>query len=341
MVGWFLILNNIETIPQDEIQKIQLEKLNLQLRTLNDNCPLYKELFDSNSLEPKVSKLEDLAKFPVLTEDMLVENTVKDKKNIFAGRRNINEDKIMKVFSNEKFPYQEGTPYYFGYSTNDYEKEVNILIRMLFGVGVYQGSYVHAIVSGLDPLTYSIYDTILRMGCRWLGGFTIDIDLPRIFDSMRLEPSVLISPWSMLSQFNKYAKKNGFDEETYFLNYQKVLVYDIIWELKRAEKLQGKGWGNAEFYSFRKINIPGFYACECEKHDGLHYPQEEFFIEIVDPENHNELVADGERGQMLITNLTREATPCIRYTPAKPLFASKHLEKCECGRNIARLKFLK
>jgi len=304
------------------------------------NCPLYKKLFNSSSVIPSISKIEDLAKFPILNDEIIIENTVKDTKNIFAGRRNIDEHKIWKVFSNEKFPYT-GVPYYFGYSANDFAIEVDFLQRMLWGVGVRQNDFCHAIVSGLDPLTYSIYDAVLKMGCRWLGGFSIEIDLPRIFDSMRLKPNVLISPWSMLSSFNKYAKKGGFDEQTYFLSYQKVLVYDIIWQQKRADKLRGKGWVNAEFFNLRKINIPGFYACECEMHNGLHYPQESFIVEIVDPENPHELVAEGERGQLIITSISREATPCIRYTPSKPLFAAKHLEKCECGRTIARLEFQK
>ncbi len=335
-----MILNNIETLPQEKLQELQLNRLKTQLNTVYNNCPLYKRSFDQNKADLNIKKIEDLTKFPLLTDEIIIENTVKNK-DIFGGRQNIDEDKIWKLFSNDKFPYVEGSPFFYGYSENDFQAEINILKRMLVGCGIRQEDFVHAIILGMDPITYSIYQAILKLGCRYLGGLAVEIDIPRIVDSMRLKPNCLITPFAMLMAASKHAKKAGFDEATHFLNYQKVLVHDIIWETKRAEKLQRKGWKNAEFFNFRKINIPGFYACECEKHDGLHYPQDSFIAEIVDPENTNELVAEGERGQLLVTTITREASPCIRYTPPRPLYASKNVEKCDCGRTIARIKFLK
>ena len=304
------------------------------------NCPLYKNLFDSNSISPNVNKIEDLAKFPILTDAMIIENTVKNN-DTFGGRQNVDEDKIMKVFSNDQFPYIEGSPFFYGYTENDFQNEINILERILWGTGVRQEDFVHAIILGMDPITYSVYKAILKLGCRYVGGLAVEIDVPRIVDSMRLSPNSMVVPFGMLMACSKHAKKSGVDEDTYFLSYEKVLVYDTIWEEKRAEKLQSRGWKNAEFFNLRKINMPGFYACECENHDGLHYPQDSFIAEIVDPENPNELVAEGERGQLVVTNINREASPCIRYATTKPLYAAKYLEKCNCGRTIARIKFLK
>ena len=92
-----------------------------------------------------------------------------------------------------------------------------------------------------------------------------------------------------------------------------------------------------DIYGLTEICGPGV-ACDCEYHKGLHIWEDHFLPEIIDPATHKDLPA-GSDGELVITNLTKEGMPLIRYR-TKDL-TSLEIDKCECGRTMARIQRFK
>jgi phenylacetate-CoA ligase len=88
-----------------------------------------------------------------------------------------------------------------------------------------------------------------------------------------------------------------------------------------------------DIYGLSEVIGPGV-SVECQQHDGLHIQEDHFLPEIIDPKT-GERVEEGETGELVLTTLTREATPVLRFRTGDITFLKT--EECSCGRTLARM----
>jgi phenylacetate-CoA ligase len=98
----------------------------------------------------------------------------------------------------------------------------------------------------------------------------------------------------------------------------------------QIEEIRRKGF---DVYGLSEIIGPGV-ACECSAHDGLHIQEDHFYTEIIDPAS-GEVLPDGAEGEVVITTLTKEGMPMIRYRTRD--LSSLRRDRCPCGRTQARM----
>lgn len=161
------------------------------------------------------------------------------------------------------------------------------------------------------------------------------IDMPRaIYLGEQLKPRIFFSLVSYFDQVTQGIKgqkkvpKDVFQPEIIVLRELK----DDMQLTSEKEKEYKNEWGS-EFYRMLDVQDAAFLAMECPEHSGLHAWEDMFIIEAL---SNGELVAEGKKGKLAITNLWSEATPAIRWQTDYEVTLDK--KQCKCGGNHLRIK---
>jgi phenylacetate-CoA ligase len=295
-------LDPIEIASRDEIETLQLERLQWSLRHAYDNVDLYRRRFDEAGVHPDDCRgLEDLPKFPLTTKAELRESYP-------FGMFAVPLDRVVRIHASSG---TTGQPTVVGYTSKDVDTWADVVARSIRAAGGRPGDRVHVAYGyGLFTGGLGAHYGAERLGCTVIpvsGGMT-ERQVRLIVD---FEPDVImVTPSYMLAIVDEL-ERQGVDPRSTSL---KVGIFGAEpWtEEMRAEMERRLDMHAVDIYGLSEVIGPGV-ANECvETKDGLHVWEDHFYPEVVDPAT-GAVLPDGERGELVFTSLTKEALPIVRY----------------------------
>ena len=295
-------LDPIEIASRDEISSLQFERLKWSLNHAYNNVPMYKKRFDEAGVHPDDLKdLKDLSKFPFTYKNDLRDNY---PFGLFAVPR----EEIIRVHASSG---TTGKPTVVGYTKQDIDNWADLVARSLRAAGLRKGDMVHnAYGYGLFTGGLGAHYGIERLGATVvpMGGGQTEKQVGLITD---FKPDgIMVTPSYMLNILEQYHKQGMDPRET-------SLAVGIFgaepWtDAMRKEVEDAFDMHAVDIYGLSEIMGPGV-ANECvETKDGPVIWEDHFYPEIINPET-GEPVADGEKGELVFTTLTKEGLPMIRY----------------------------
>ncbi len=314
----------IETMPRAALEALQLSRLKQTLAQTYENVPHYKRKFDEAGVKPKdLRSLADLAHFPFTLKTDL-------RDNYPFGMFAVPRETLVRVHASSG---TTGKPTVVGYTANDISTWADLMARSLASIGARPGDIIHnAYGYGLFTGGLGAHYGAERLGCTVVpmsGGSTErQVQLMQDFGAHGLcaTPSYALN-------IAEVGESMGVDMRKLPLRYG-VFGAEPWSEAMRRDLEARLGIKAVDIYGLSEIMGPGV-ACECHVvQNGLHGWEDHFLFEVVDPDTMKPLPR-GQAGELVITTLTKQALPMIRYRTRDITVLSD--EPCECGRNFHRI----
>ena len=319
---------DIETVDRPGLARLQSTRLAALARYVHDRVPFYRRRFEDAGVDPAgIHGVEDLPRLPFTHKSDL-------RDNYPFGLLAVPMEEVLRVHASSG---TTGKPTVVAYTRRDVEVFSEVCARSLACAGAEPGMLLHnAYGYGLFTGGLGLHYGGERLGMAVVpvsGGMTErQITLIRDF-----RPQVIAcTPSYALTLGQAFAERGVSPQET-------SLKYAVVgaepWtEFMRAETDAALGVTTTNIYGLSEIIGPGV-SNECvETRLGSHVMEDHFLPEVVDPES-GEHVPDGEEGVLVLTTLTKEAMPLIRYWTGD-LTSLTH-EVCGCGRTFARMSLIK
>ena len=295
-------LEPMERASVNELRALQLDRLQWSLRHAYDNVPHYRKAFDAAGVQPDDCRsLADLRLFPFTTKQDLRDNY---PFSMFAVPR----EQVSRVHASSG---TTGRPTVVGYTAQDITTWSTVMARSIRAAGGRAGDRVHVAYGyGLFTGGLGAHYGAEALGCTVIpvsGGMTErQVMLIRDF-----EPEVvMVTPSYMLAVVDEM-ERQGVDPRTTSL--QVGIFGAEPWTDDMRRELEDRLDMHAvDIYGLSEVMGPGV-AQECvETKDGLHVWEDHFYPEVVDPLT-DEVLPDGELGELVFTSLTKQAMPVVRY----------------------------
>jgi len=322
-----MIWNTAETRSRKEIEELQLRRLRWQVEYAYDHVPFYRSKFDEIGLKPShILKLSDLAKIPFTIKNDLRDNY---PTRLFAVPNN----KIVRYHASSG---TTGKPIVVGYTRNDMENWTECCARMASAAGVTaedtaQVAFGYGLFTGGFGLHY---------GLERVGASVIPISSGnserQIMFMQDLHTTVLIATPSYVLHLTEVMEEMGISKDDLFLRTGMFGGEGHTPEMR--DQIESRlNINDTQNYGLTELCGPGL-SFECLEHSGMHINEDFFIAEIIDP-NTGEILPEGSTGEIVITTLTKEGIPMLRYR-------TKDITKidyapCACGRSFARMDLIK
>ncbi len=295
-------LESIEKASAAELKKLQLERLQWSLRHAYDNVPHYRRKFDDAGVKPQDCRsLQDLARFPFTTKADLRETY---PFGLFA----VPMDKIVRIHASSG---TTGKPTVVGYTAKDIDMWSHVVARSIRAAGARPGDKVHVAYGyGLFTGGLGAHYGAERLGLAVipLGGGMTERQVQLMAD---FKPEIIMVTPSYMLAIADEMERQGVDPRRTSLRIgifgAEPWTNDLRASIEKRLSIQA-----LDLYGLSEVIGPGV-AQECEEtRDGLTIWEDHFYPEIVDPAS-GEALADGEKGELVFTSLTKEALPVVRY----------------------------
>jgi phenylacetate-CoA ligase len=296
------VLSQVERASRDEIMALQRERLAWTLRHAYDNVPHYRATFDAAGVHPSdFRELPDLAQFPFTVKQDL-------RDHYPFGMFAVPRERLVRIHGSSG---TTGRPIVVGYTQADIDMWATVMARSIRAAGGRPGMMLHnAYGYGLFTGGLGAHYGAERLGCTVVpasGGMT-ERQVQLIVD---FKPEIImVTPSYMLAILDAF-RSAGIDPRESSLQVG-IFGAEPWTNAMRAEIEDAFRLDATDIYGLTEIIGPGV-AQECvETKDGLHIWEDHFFPEVIDPAT-EQVVADGERGELVFTSLTKEAFPVVRY----------------------------
>ncbi|MGE5547491.1 MAG: phenylacetate--CoA ligase family protein [Solirubrobacterales bacterium] len=313
----------IERMDRAALARLQFERLKTALAHAYANVPHYRQRFDEAGVKPEdLKSLDDLRRFPFTVKTDLRDNY---PFGLFAVPR----EKVVRLHASSG---TTGKPTVVGYTAKDIDTWAGIMARALACAGVRPGDVVHnALGYGLFTGGLGFHYGAERLGCTVtpMSGGQTERQTVLMMD---FGASVLVSTPSYALNVAEVAEKTGVNLAGSQLRLG-VFGAEPWSETMRDELDRRLGIQSVDSYGLSEIIGPGV-AMECHLRVGLHGWEDHFLFEVVDPETLEPLPM-GSEGELVITTLTKEALPMVRYRTRDITRLTD--EPCACGRTHLRI----
>jgi len=312
-----------EQMLRPEIKRLQSERLRAIVRHVYANVPFYRKAFDERSVRPdQIRSIDDLPRLPFTAKA--------DFKSTYPyGLLAVPLEQVVRVHASSG---TTGKPIVSAYTRNDIATWAEILARALATAGmtsndVYQNCQGYGLFTGGLGWHY---------GAELLGATVVPTatgNTRRQITMMQdLGTTVLGSTPSYALIIAETAREMGVDIRENKLRL--ALCGAEPWSEQMRKDIEERlGVTAFDNYGLTEVIGPGVSA-ECEYHCGLHVPEDHFIVEIVNPQT-GETLPYGETGELVVTTLTKEALPVIRFRTRD--ITSLNPEPCRCGRTQVRM----
>ncbi len=320
----FMFDRDAETMSRAEITELQTDRLRWSLNHAYENVRHFRTAFDKAGVKPSdLKKPSDIRHFPFTVKTDLRDNY---PFKMFS----MPLDQMTRIHASSG---TTGKPTVVGYSKADLDLWARLMARSMAAAGLRPGDLVHnAYGYGLFTGGLGAHYGAEKLGCVVVpvsgGGTERQVSLLNDF-----KPGILCSTPSYALNIAEVAERMGVDIAK--LPVRRGLFGAEPWSNElRLELDQRLGIKSCDIYGLSEIMGPGV-ACECDAaRDGLHGWEDHFLFEIIDPETLEPLPM-GETGELVITTLTKEAMPMIRYRTRDITRLTD--EPCVCGRTHVRI----
>jgi phenylacetate-CoA ligase len=295
-------LEAVEKCSTQELKRLQLERLRWSLAHAYDNVPRYREKFDAAGVKPgDCRSLEDLARFPFTAKADLRETYP-------FGMFAVPMDRIVRIHASSG---TTGKPTVVGYTAKDIDTWAHLMARSMRAAGARPGDKVHVAYGyGLFTGGLGAHYGAERLGLAVipLGGGMTERQVQLIQD---FKPEIIMVTPSYMLAIADEMERHGVDPKKTSLRIGIFGAEPWTNELRKQIE-QRLSLDAIDLYGLSEVIGPGV-AQECaETKDGLTVWEDHFYPEIIDPES-GELQPEGEKGELVLTSLTKEALPVIRY----------------------------
>lgn len=325
-----MIWSKEETLPREEIQKMQLERLQETVRRVYDKVPAYKKKMDDSGISPSdIKTLSDLSRLPFVTKQDMRDNY---PFGLFA----VPKKELVRIHASSG---TTGKPTVVGYTQGDLETWTECVSRIACMGGATpedtaQICFGYGMFTGALGLHYGLEN----IGAAIVPSSTGNSE-KQIMYMKDFETSLLVATPSYALRLAEVAKEMGLDPKC-DLGVRIALVgSELLTDAMREE--MHRFWGDdvliTSNYGMSELMGPGVSG-ECAEHCGMHINEDFFIPEIIDPKT-GEVLPDGSEGELVITCIKKEALPLIRYRTKD--ITRLHYEKCKCGRTFCRMENLK
>lgn len=292
----------IERTSVDELRALQLQRLKWSLRHAYDNVPHYEKAFEAAGVHPNdLRSLDDLSRFP-----FLVKQDFRDQYPF--GLLAVPRQQAVRLHASSG---TTGKPTVVAYTRNDIDTWAELMARSIFAGGGRPGDLVHiAYGYGLFTGGLGAHYGAERLGCTVvpMSGGQTEKQVQLILD---LEPRIImVTPSYMLAIAEEFARQ-GIDPASCSLRIG-IFGAEPWTNAMRAEIESRMGIDAVDIYGLSEVMGPGV-AMECvSTKDGPVLWEDHFYPEIIDPDT-GRVLPEGREGELVLTSLTKEALPVIRY----------------------------
>ena len=295
-------LDAIETASRDEISALQLERLRWSIAHAYQNVAHYRQAFDSLGVHPSELKdLTDLVRFPFLLKDEL-------RAYYPFGMFAVPRAQVVRIHASSG---TTGQPTVVGYTSKDIDTWTGLVARSIYAAGGRPGHIVHiAYGYGLFTGGLGCHYGAERLGCSVvpLSGGQTEKQVQLIID---FKPDIIMVTPSYMFTIAEELERRGVGAQNCPLRIG-IFGAEPWSEAMRQEIEQRLGLAAVDIYGLSEVMGPGV-ASECvETQDGLTLWEDHFYPEIIDPET-GAVLPEGTEGELVLTSLTKEAFPVIRY----------------------------
>ena len=312
-----------EKIPREELEKLQLERLQQKAKYVYDNVPFYHAKFQEMRVTPNdIKSLGDIVKLPFTSKTDF-------RDNYPYGLMAVPLSEIVRLHASSG---TTGKPIIAPYNAQDIDTWANLMARTLVSAGVHKGDIIQ------NAYGYSLFTGGLGIhyGGERIGAAVIPASVGntkrQIMLIKDLGTTVLTSTPSYALTLAEMAQEMGVDLRSTQLRL--AICGAEPWSEKMRAEIEAKAGVTAiDIYGLTEVIGPGI-SCECGYKAGLHIWEDHFLTEIVDPETGQPLPY-GQQGELVLTTLTKEALPVIRFRTRD--LVSLYPETCQCGRTMVRM----
>ncbi len=317
----------IETAPRAALRTLQAERLVATVTRARARVPFYKDSFAAAAVADGAATLERLADLPFTRKDHLREHY---PFGLFAVPR----EQLVRIHASSG---TRGKPTVVGYTRADLELWREVMARALASAGAVPGQLVQVAYGyGLFTGGFGFHDGAEHMGLTVVP-ISSGNTLRQILLLQDFRPQGLACTPSFALHIGESMREQGIDPRAVGLSYG-LFGAEPWTEAMRAQLEALWGCVAVDFYGLSEMIGPGV-ATECaEARDGLHVNEDHFLPEIVDPRTGASL-PDGQEGELVLTTLTREALPMIRYRTGDVTRLDP--SPCRCGRTTVRMARIK
>ncbi len=320
----FMFDRAAETMARGDLETLQLHRLKAILDHAYERVPHYKRKFDAAGAKPgDLKSLADIARFP-----FTIKTDLRD--NYPFGMFAVPREQLLRIHASSG---TTGKPTVVGYTKNDLDLWSDLMARCLACMGARPGDIVHnAYGYGLFTGGLGAHYGAERLGCTvtpMSGGMTErQVTLLQDFGAQ-----ILCSTPSYALNIAEVAENMGVDIRKLPLH-TGIFGAEPWSQAMRRDLEERLGIKAIDVYGLSEILGPGV-ACECRVvQNGLHGWEDHFLFEVVNPET-LQPQPFGEAGELVITTLTKEALPMIRYRTRD--ITRLNAEPCACGRSHVRI----
>lgn len=319
-----MVTSTTKKLSRKELTDHQDEQLAETVQHAYENVPLYRDAMDETGIAPTdIGGVGDISKLPFTTKEDFREEYP-------TGLFSVGMDEISRIHASSG---TTGKPKIVGYTANDLELWMDVVARSLAAAGVKSDDTVqNAYGYGLFTGGLGLHDGIEELGATVIpvGGGDTARQLTMLQD---LKTDALACTPSYCLYLAEAAAERGIDPQKLPLS-TVVIGAEPFTNPMREEIEAALDVSAIDIYGLSEIIGPGV-AIECtEAQDGLHIWEDHFYPEIVDP-NTGEPLGPNEEGELVLTTLTKEALPVLRYRTGD--ITHLYEEECICGRTAVRM----
>jgi phenylacetate-CoA ligase len=312
-----------ENMGREELEQLQLERLEATLNRVYMNVPFYRKKFDELGVDTDgIRSIDDIRKLPFTTKDDL-------RNNYPYGLFAVPLREVVRIHASSG---TTGMSTVVGYTKNDLKTWANLVARVLTAGGITKDDVIQ-IAFGYGLFTGGFG---LHYGAEKIGASVIPISSGNTSRQIKImqdfKTTALVCTPSYALLIAETMKEMGINVNSLALKHG--LFGAEPWSEAMRNEIQEKLKITAtDNYGLSEVMGPGV-AGECLERNGLHINEDHFLVELIDPQT-LEPVAPGEVGELVITTLTKEAFPVIRYRTRD--LTRLIPEACPCGRKFRKM----
>lgn len=318
-----------ETMSRAEIEEIQLGRLRTTVSRVYDRVPAYRAKMDSAGIKPEdIRELKDLQRLPFTTKQDMRDNY---PYGLFAVPRK----ELRRIHASSG---TTGKPTVVGYTKKDLDVWSECVARIAAAAGASEED-VAQICFGYGMFTgaLGLHNGLERVGAAIVPSSTGNTQKQLMY-MKDFETTLLVATPSYAMRIAEVAAEMGMDPKKDLKVKSLVLGSELMTEAMRNElyKVWGEDVNLTQNYGMSELMGPGVSG-ECLELKGMHINEDHFIAEIIDPKTGN-VLPPGENGELVITCISKEALPLIRYRTRD--ITRLMYEPCPCGRTTVRMENL-
>lgn len=317
--------DEFETLPREALESLQLKRLQQTLQRVNATVPFYRESFRKANVNlDQIRSLQDLQRLPfTLKQDM--------RDNYPYGLFAVPLEQIVRIHASSG---TTGKPTVVGYTRRDIDMWSELMARSFMAAGAHKGDVIH------NAYGYGLFTGGLgaHYGAEKLGASVIPMSGGNTKKQIMIMQDFGSTVLTCTPSYSLYLAEAAAEEGVNIRDLKlRVGIFGAEpWTEAIRQEIEAKlGIKAIDIYGLSEILGPGV-AIECiEAQKGLHIWEDHFIPEIINPDT-GEVLPLGEKGELVITTITKEGIPMIRYRTRD--ITRLIPEPCICGRTHARLE---